>query len=194
MAAIVVVAVVVGLAVAVAVWRPDRSLALAALPLVALLVVFAANPLQRGLGDLRGSRAAAAVTETGRSLGDGERWASDDFTFDTLLMAAGQPSLTGQQWVGPRESAWTVLDPRGRSRSSWNRGASYIRFEWTPGKLTRIDILGPDAIRVRIDPCAPALRRLGVALVVSIAALDAPCLVPKGRIAWGGADRWVYGV
>ena len=24
--------------------------------------------------------------------------------------------------------------------------------------------------------------------------LDAPCLVPKGRIAWGGADRWVYGV
>jgi hypothetical protein len=194
LAAIVVVAVVVGLAVAVAVWRPDRSLALAALPLVALLVVFAANPLQRGLGDLRGSRAAAAVTETGRSLGDGERWASDDFTFDALLMAAGQPSLTGQQWVGPRESAWTVLDPRGRSRSSWNRGASYIRFEWTPGKLTRIDILGPDAIRVRIDPCAPALRRLGVVLVVSIAALDAPCLGYKGRIAWGGADRWVYGV
>ena len=87
--AIVVVAVAVGLAVAVAVWRPDRLLALAALPLVALLVVFAANPLQRGLGDLRGSRAAAAVTATGRSLGDDERWASDDFTFDALLMAAG---------------------------------------------------------------------------------------------------------
>ena len=87
-----------------------------------------------------------------------------------------------------------MLDPRGRSRSSWNRGASYIRFQWTPGKPTRIDLLGPDSIRVRIDPCAPALRRLGVALVVSIAALDAPCLVPKGRIAWGGIDRWVYGV
>ena len=43
---------VVGLAVAVAVWWPDRSLALAALPIVALLVVVAANPLQRGLGDL----------------------------------------------------------------------------------------------------------------------------------------------
>ena len=192
--AIVVVAVVVGLAVTAAVWRPDRSLALAALPLLALLVVFAANPLQRGLGDLRGSRAAAAVTETGRSLGDGERWASDDFTFDALLMAAGQPSLTGQQWVGPRESAWTVLDPRGRSRSSWNRGASYIRFEWTPGKLTRIDITGPDGIRVRIDPCAPELERLGLKLVVSIEPLHAPCLVPKGRIAWGGANRWVYGL
>ena len=192
--AIVVVAVVVGLAVTAAVWRPDRSLALAALPLLALLVVFAANPLQRGLGDLRGSRAAAAVTETGRSLGDGERWASDDFTFDALLMAAGQPSLTGQQWVGPRESAWTVLDPRGRSRSSWNRGASYIRFEWTPGKLTRIDITGPDGIHVRIDPCAPELERLGLKLVVSIEPLHAPCLVPKGRIAWGGANRWVYGL
>ncbi len=166
-AAIVVAAIVVGLAVAVAVWWPDRPLAPAALPIVALLVVVAANPLQRGLGDLRGSRAAAAVAETGRSLGEGERWASDDSTFDALLMAAGQPSLTGQQWIGPREQAWALLDPRGRSRASWNRGASYIRFEWTPGKPTRIDILAQDSIRVRIDPCAPALKRLGLALVVS---------------------------
>jgi hypothetical protein len=134
------------------------------------------------------------VTETGRSLGNGERWASDDFTFDALLMAAGQPSLTGQQWVGPREPAWTVLDPRGRSRFFWNRGASYIRFEWTPGKLTRIDTTGPDGIRVRIDPCAPELKRLGLKLVVSIEPLHAPCLVPEGRIAWGGSNRWVYGV
>ena len=193
-AAIFVVAVLLALAVAVAIWRPERPLALAALPLVALLAVVAANPLQQGLGDLRGSRAAAAVVETGRSLGVGKRWATDDFTFDALLMATGQPSLTGQQWIGPREPAWALLDPLGRSRSSWNRGASYVRFEWKPGKPTRIDLLGEDAIRVRIDPCAPELERLGLALVVSIEALDAPCLVPKGRIMWRGADHRVYGV
>ena len=193
-AAIFVVAVLLALAVAVAIWRPERPLALAALPLVALLAVVAANPLQQGLGDLRGSRAAAAVVETGRSLGVGKRWATDDFTFDALLMATGQPSLTGQQWIGPREPAWALLDPLGRGRSSWNRGASYVRFEWTPGKPTRIDLLGEDAIRVRIDPCAPELERLGLALVVSIEALDAPCLVPKGRIMWRGADHRVYGV
>ncbi len=193
-AGIVVVAAVVGLAVAVAIWRPDRPLALAALPVVALLVVVAANPLQRGLGDLRSSQAATAVTEAGRSVGDGARWASDDIVFDALLMATGQTSLTGQQWVGPQEAAWTVLDRRGRRKTSWNRGASYIRFEWTPGMPTRIGNLAEDSILVRIDPCAPELEQLGLALVVSIEALEAPCLAPRGRIAWGGANRWLYAV
>ena len=58
-AAICVVAVLLALAVAVAIWRPERPLALAALPLLALLAVVAANPLQQGLGDLRGSRAGS---------------------------------------------------------------------------------------------------------------------------------------
>jgi hypothetical protein len=192
--AIVFVSLVVALAVALAIWRPDRPLALAALPVVALLVVVDANPLQHGLGDLRGSRAAKTVTDEGRSLGKSDRWASDDPSFDALLMANGQRSLTGQQWIGPQAPAWALLDPHDRSRWSWNRGASYIRFQWTPGKPTRIDTLGEDSIRVRIDPCAPGLKRLGLALVVSSGALDAPCLVPKGRIAWGEVDRWVYGV
>ena len=191
-AAIVLVAAVVGLAVAAAVWRPERRLALVALPAFALLVVIAANPLQRGLGDLRSSPAAAAVTETGRSLG-GVRWASDDPSFDTLLMATGQPSLTGQQWVGPEAAAWRVLDPTDRAREAWNRGASFVSFRWTPGEPTRIDPLQEDVIRVRVDPCAPELKRLGLGLVVSRRPLDAPCLTLKRRIPWGYADRWVYG-
>jgi len=193
-AGIVLAAVVVGLGVAVAIWRPDRPLALAALPVVAPFVVALANPLQRGLGDLRSSQAATAMTDSGRTLGKGGRWASDDATFDALLMANGQPTLTGEQWVGPRESMWQVLDPDGRARSAWNRGASYIQFGWTPGGPTRIDLLAQDSILVSIDPCAPELRKLGLALVVSVGALDAPCLIPRGRIAWGGIDRWVYGV
>jgi hypothetical protein len=193
-ATIVLVSIGLALAVAAAVWWPERPLALAALPVVVLLVVVGANPLQHGLGDLRSSRATATVADVGRTLRAGQLWASDDITFDALLMATGQPSLSGQQWIGPRDRTWRMLDPRGVARPSWNRGASYIRFEWTPGKRTRIDTPGEDVVRVRIDPCADELRRLGVSLVVSIDALNAPCLVPKGRIAWGRAQRWIYGV
>ena len=50
-----------------------------------------------------------------------------------------------------------------------------------------------NVIRVRIDPCAPELKRLGLGLVVSRRPLDAPCLTLKRRIPWGYADRWVYG-
>jgi len=191
-ASVAVVALLVGSLIAGVIWRPGGR-ALAAVPVAALFVVFAANPLQRGLGDLRSSDAVVAVSEVGRQHGDDARWASDDFTFDALLMASGQLSLTGQQWVGPQDAAWRLLDPRGRARDSWNRGASYIRFEWAPGAQTLITNTD-DSVLVRVDPCAPALRRLELALLVSTRALEAPCLVPHGRVRWGAFDRLVYRV
>jgi hypothetical protein len=185
-------ALVVALVVGLAVLRPDSPLALAALPLLAVLVVVAANPLQRGFGDLRSSPAAAAVRSTGAMLGDDGYWASDDPAVDALLMSNGQPSLSGQQWIGPRESAWRILDPADDSRTAWNRGASYIVFRWQPGAPIRIRTLARDLIEVRADPCAPVLRQLGLRLVVSQRRLAAGCLIPRGTIPWGYAERLVY--
>jgi hypothetical protein len=190
--AVVFMACLVGVAVGLAVWKPRAPLALAALPLLAVLVVFDSNPLQRGFGDLRSSSAAASVRAAGTDLGEGQLWASDDPAFDALLMANGQPSLSGQQWIGPNEEAWRALDPLGVQRRVWNRGASYVVFRWETGAATRITLGNEDLIRVRIDPCAAGLRRLGLALVVSRHPLQDRCATLRGRIPWGDRTRWVY--
>ena len=133
---VVIVGVLVALAILAVVWHPASPRALAVLPVLALVVVFAANPLQRGLGDLRGSTAAETVGAASDRLGDGEYLAADSLEVDALLMSNGVPALSGQQWLGPDEEAWRVLDPSGRSRSAWNRGASYVVFDWAPGETT----------------------------------------------------------
>ena len=190
-AGIVVVAAVVGLAVAVAIWRPDRPLALAALPVVALLVVVAANPLQRGLGDLRSSQAATR-RDRGRPLGRRRwRWASDDIVFDALLMATGRHRSRASNGSarGSRPGQCSIRAaaerPRGTAarRTSASSGHRACRRGSGTSPRTRSS---SGSIR------GAGLERLGLALVVSIEALEAPCLVPRGRIAWGGANRWLY--
>ena len=176
------------------VWRPAAPLALAALPLLAALVVVAANPLQPGFGDLRSSSVAASVRETGSGLLAGAYWASDDPGFDALLMANGEPALSGQQWVGPRKASWRKLDPTDARRRAWNRGASFVTFWWVPGSSARIGLRARDVIEIRVDPCLPTLRELGLSLVVSRRPLAAPCLVPRGTVAWGDSNRWMYEV
>ena len=131
---VVIVGVLVALAILAVVWHPASPRALAVMPVLALVVVFAANPLQRGLGDLRNSTAAETVGAASDGLGDGEYLAADSLEVDALLMSNGVPALSGQQWLGPDEEAWRVLDPSGRSRSAWNRGASYVVFDWAPGE------------------------------------------------------------
>jgi hypothetical protein len=193
-AAVVVVSVLVGLAVLVALLRPTSTLALAALPSFAFLVVATANPVQHGFGDLRGSEAASAVRTATEQLAEGEYWAADDPALDALLMSNGAPALSGQQWVGPQEDAWRVLDPAERSRGAWNRGATFIAFSWAPGAKVSIRASQRDVVLVTADPCDPALRRLGLRLVVSTRPLRADCLVRRLDFHWGIADRLVYSV
>jgi len=189
---VVVVSVIVALAILAVVGYPSSPGALAVAPLLALIVVFAANPLQRGLGDLRGSGAARTVTAVSDRLKDDEYVASDRLEVDALLMSNGVPSLSGQQWLGPDEDTWRVLDPTGRSRFAWNRGASYVVFAWTPGEPTRIRVVAEDIVQVRADPCGDDVRELGLRVAVSSRVLEAPCLVETGRFRWGDTEKRLY--
>ncbi len=191
---VVVVSVLVGLAIFATVRYPASPRALALAPLLALVVVFAANPLQRGLGDLRGSEAAARVTTAGDDLRDGEYLAADSLEVDALLMANGVPALSGQQWLGPDEDAWRVLDPSERSRDEWNRGASYVVFAWAPGEPTRVRAVAEDIVQVRTDPCGDAVRQLGLRVAVSSRPLRAPCLAETGTFRWGATEQRLYAI
>lgn len=191
---VVVVSVLVGLAIFAIVRYPASPRALALAPLLALVVVFAANPLQRGLGDLRGSEAAATVTTAGDDLRDGEYLAADSLEVDALLMANGVPALSGQQWLGPNEDAWRVLDPSERSRDEWNRGASYVVFSWAPGEPTRVRAVAEDIVQVRTDPCGDAVRQLGLRVAVSSRPLRAPCLAETGTFRWGATEQRLYAI
>ncbi len=191
---VVIVGVLVALAILAVVWHPASPRALAVLPVLALVVVFAANPLQRGLGDLRGSTAAETVGAASDRLGDGEYLAADSLEVDALLMSNGVPALSGQQWLGPDEEAWRVLDPSGRSRSAWNRGASYVVFDWAPGETTTIRALAEDIVQVRTDPCGDGVRALGLRVAASSRPLDAACLEEVGRFHWGATEQRLYAV
>ena len=186
---IAVVSFSVAAAVGLAVWRPDAGLALAALPLLAGLVVFAANPLQQGFGVFRSSSTATRVRAIGASLGRGRYWASDDSTFDALLMSNGESALSGQQWVGPPGGVH-----RRRRLAAWNRGASFIVFRWVRGEPTRIVAPKRDVIQVRVDPCSHAVVGLGLRLVVSRHPLTSRCLASRGQVPWGDSNRWIYAV
>jgi hypothetical protein len=161
---------------------------------LALVVVFAANPLQRGLGDLRGSNAAETVSAASDRLSDGEYLASDSLEVDALLMSNGVPALSGQQWLGPHEQSWRVLDPFGRSRFAWNRGASYVVFSWAPGEETRIRTVAEDIVQVRADPCGPEVHSLGLRVAVSSRELVAPCLEEVGRFTWDAEEQRLYAI
>ena len=191
---VVIVGVLVALAILAVVWHPASPRALAVMPVLALVVVFAANPLQRGLGDLRGSTAAETVSAASDRLGDGEYLAADSLEVDALLMSNGVPALSGQQWLGPDEEAWRVLDPSGRSRFAWNRGASYVVFDWATGEQTTIRALAEDIVQVRTDPCGDGVRALGLRVAASSRPLDAACLEEVGRFHWGATEQRLYAV
>ncbi len=190
-----VVSVLTAVAVAVAVAKVSRVWSLVPLAALACAIAVGVNPLQVGFGDLRDGAAAGEVRAVTADLSAGERWASDDLYVDALLMSNAAPSLSGQQWIGPDEQAWAILDPRGQYRDTWNRGASYVHFGWLPaGEPLRVELPNPDVIWVRADPCDARLKRLGLARVVASEPLDGSCLTLDRSVTFGGRPRAVYRV
>jgi hypothetical protein len=189
------VSILTAIAVAVAVAKPSRSWSLVPLAALAFAIGVGVNPMQVGFGDLRDGAAAGEVRAATGDLSAGEWWASDDLYVDALLMSNAAPSLSGQQWIGPDEQAWAILDPPGQYRELWNRGASYVHFGWLPaGSPLRVELPSPDVIWVRADPCDAKLRRLGLARIVASEQMNGNCLTLDRRITFGGRSRAVYRV
>ena len=155
--------------------------------LVGLFAVSAAtiNPLQHGL--------SALVDHPAAQLGRNLRSRPDtgvvlnvfanpggDISAQGGLTASGVPMLTGVNGY-PDVKAWRVLDPDDSSRHAWNRFNVSVWTAGQEGSKPKIQLHPPAAITVTIDPCDPRLARLGVATVVSDAALPHSCLVEVAR-------------
>lgn len=175
---------------------PDRLVALMPLAMAAVLLGAFVNPVQIGLGDLRGSQTAQFMIAAGRDARHaGTLWASDTPAFDALMFATATPALSSRQQIGPDELEWRRLDPTGEHEDVWNRGGTYIRFTWDPG-ATGITWTNPtiDQIVMIASPCTIAGLEPRLAHIVSSRRLRLPCLTQVRRLTWSGAHQWVYAV
>ena len=165
---------------------------LAALPVVALGVVLLVNPVMGGFGVLKDSRAADVMVRESTRTGTA-RWASDNPATDAVLMANGISSLSGQQWTGPHEAAWEILDPGRTAVDAWNRGTAIIIVTSAPGQA-RASISSPqaDVIRVVIDPCDVALDAFQISHMVTTTPTESQCLRYLDAFELNGATRYVY--
>lgn len=183
-----VAALVVGAAVALRSWW-----ALVPMAIAAAAVTAAVFPWQHGFAGLRDGKAATTVRALADQQPAGHVWVTDDIFTDAMLMANAVPSLSGQQWVGPEKSAWRVLDPAGDQEDLWNRGASYISFNWaSPGSPATIQLPQADFLVVSADPCGAELDKLHVSVIVSKSQLTGSCLTRSGSFTYGGGPRYLY--
>ncbi|MFT4262300.1 MAG: hypothetical protein QM572_02865 [Nocardioides sp.] len=193
--AIAVASVIAASVVGAIVMWPGRPVPLL-LALAALLALSGrANPVIAGLGDLRSSPAAARLMAEGAAArSDDTLWASDSPYVDALMFATATPSLSGRQQIGPDQRAWTVLDPDRTHEDVWNRGGTYIRFQWNSD--TSITWSNPtiDQIVMATSPCALAEREPRLTHILSTTRLNDPCLTPAFRMRWQGQRFWAYTV
>jgi hypothetical protein len=159
------------------------------LPILVLVatVVWQANPLQIGLGDLKNSTTAKDLAVAGaRDRKADVWWATDTMFTDALLLSNGVPSISGHQVTGPNDDQWHILDPTDQYKQVWNRGASYIVFHWLPQGSAPTIKQGStkDVIHVGVDPCSAVVRLLGIQRVVSQFRLHNSCLRPTGQFVW----------
>lgn len=184
------VAALTALAVGWAIAGANRAWAMVPLLIFAASVTGSVMPVQVGFSDLRDGSAAAAVNQEAAAAGG--RWATDDIFVDALLMANAVPSLSGQQTAGPNYAAWQSFAPR--QQAIWNRGASYVVFQWQENiRRPTLGLPSPDMINVTIDPCSDVLDRFDVRTIVSSRSLDeSSCLSLKSKIEFGGRPHYIY--
>lgn len=189
-AAVPVVVATVGVALAVS-RRPLVGLAvLAALTLWQASLI---NPLQRGVEPLTGSALRQKVDELRRRASPEAGWIafSADQTVRGTLTAAGVNNLAGVSPY-PDRPAWRVLDPEGKAERDWNRYAHVSFDPGAPGAAPAFSLAAPDDLRVSVDPCAPALVRLGVRFVVTQGFELQGCGEPLARLPHRSTFLMVY--
>jgi hypothetical protein len=162
--------------------------------LLATSLVWRVNPILFGLADLRASDLAQQMLQDGDELrADGKVWASDSAYIDSLMIATGVPSLSGRQLSGPDRDAWEALAP-GSDENTWNRGVSFVWFDWTDKPEITVSNPSPDVIAVSGSPCTVAERVPELTEIISGHQLEEPCLTEAGTFTWGGAEHWRYTV
>lgn len=187
--------VVTSIAVLVITRWPDHWAPTTALAVVLGLLAATVNPVILGLGDLRDSKGAREVQRMSKVARAESGWlVSNDPNTNSLMVANGAPTLTGFQVTGPVAKNWELLDPTRRNEEYWNRGASYIRMDFTedPAEPT-FSNPSRDVIQVVADPCE-VTRRIRLSYVLSNRPLINHCLIPKSTFKWGGTRIHTYRV
>ena len=158
-------------------------------------LVWQVNPVIFGLGDLRGSAISQEMLRDGQNArAEHSFWASDNIFVDTLMMATAVPSLSGRQLAGPQRDVWAKLDPTLANEGVWNRGGSFIWFQWTDATSLTFSNPSPDAISISGSPCTVAQRIPALKTIVSSRELNLSCVSEVGHFTWGQAPRWIYSV
>lgn len=173
--------------------RPRWWVGYAAAVAFGTLLIWNVNPVLFGLADLRGSAVAQELVEDGAAARrDGTQWASDDLFVDALLTATGVPSLSSRQLAGPERDIWEQLDPSAANEQTWNRGGSFITFEWTDADELTFSNPSPDVIYISGSPCVVAERLPELSTIVASHELDLSCAAEAGTFLWGGNPKWLY--
>jgi len=188
-------ALIAGMAVFALVAWPHRQVPLVAAGLAACLLTFTAMPIEVGLGDLRASPTARAFIAEGKAARErGDLWASNSTFVDALMLATGTPALSYRQQMGPVTSRWQRLDPTLAHEGVWNRGGSFIMFDWVAGPGVKWSNPHRDQIVLTASPCTIASAIPHLKFVVSTKALSDSCLVPYRTLVWNGINQVVYRV
>ncbi len=145
----------------------------------AFVLVFAisaqyVNPIQQGTGDLIESELAGQIQEI--ELISSGSWVSNSRELDALLIANADELLSGQQLNGPDEVSWQLFDPQNAQQDAWNRGSSFVIFNWTSDPNIYINNPANDVIQVSIDPCNSVLDQFQLKWILANQELNYPCL------------------
>jgi len=168
-------------------WRAGLTFILVA----SIFSVANVNPVVRGLG-IFGKSASMEALQSAEALNQG-RWASDNFVFDSVPTGGGMRLLSGNQGSGPNFDAYHLLDPDEAHIDIWNRGGSYVFFNWTTGPEVGFVNPAPDVVGIQIDPCNSILNQFDLAWVVSSTDLShRTCLRYYQSIVFQGARYNVY--
>lgn len=187
--------VLAGVAVALLVWLPHRRWPLVIAGALAALMTYNAAPVLVGLADLRGTSSSQFFLDRApASRADGSLWASNSTFVDALMFATGTPALSSRQQIGPDTNAWEKLDPGRAHEQVWNRGGSYITFDWADGSDITFTNPNPDVILIRVSPCTLASRMPQLRYVVSTKPLQDACLTKTDTVRWSGIEQTVYRV
>ena len=168
-------------------WRIGLTL----LVVASIFSVANVNPIVRGVG-IFGNSAAMEALQSAESLSQG-RWASDNYGFDSVTAGGGMRLLSGNQGNGPNLNAYHLLDPMEQHSQIWNRGGSYVFFNWTTGPEIGFVNPGFDIVGIQIDPCNKVLNQFDLSWVVSSNDLSShTCLRYYVNIIFQGTRFNVY--
>jgi hypothetical protein len=162
--------------------------------LVALLSLASSvtvNPWTLGVGAFEGSAAVDRIIELSKE-NPSKRWATTGFFQDALMISTGVAQLSGQQPLGPNSDAWLKLDPTASSKDKWNRGQSYVNFQWDGRPGITIWNPSPDVIQIVVNPCRPELDDLDLGWVVTAEEISFDCLRKEATVTWMGAPLNIY--